>query len=179
MSGDIMGRDRTFVRGICVAAGLVFATAALAADGWSTYHNAEFRFSAELPGTPSVTSTPAQTSAGTAPGITGQLQTPGGGALFIGATDYSRLNPSPDLQARLESAVAGAISNSKQTLDSETTITVDGVPGRDIKAHSGSIVSQARLLMTRDRLFMAVGVGLAADGVPAEYSRFAQSLKPD
>jgi len=170
---------RKFVGAAGLVLGLALGSASLAADAWTPYHNPEFKFSVELPGTPSVRANPAQTPGGEAPGVIGQLPT-AAGVLMFGANDYSALPRSSDLQARLEAAVAGAISNSKQTLDSETKITVGGVPGRDITAHNDSFVSRSRLLMTPDRLFIVVGVGAPVSaGVPAEYPRFALSLKPD
>jgi opacity protein-like surface antigen len=175
---QIMTRRHFIARAAGAVAALAVASTALAADAWSTYRNAEFHVAIDFPGTPEVRPDPAQTPSGVAPGIAGQLVV-GQGVLIFGVADYSRLNPGSDLNARLEAAVAGAMSNSKQTLDSETTINVGGVPGRDISSHDAQYVARSRLLMTHDRLYMAVGIAPTANGVPAEYARFAQSMRPD
>jgi hypothetical protein len=67
----------------------------------------------------------------------------------------------------------------KLTLDEGGVIAVDGVPGREFTGHNAEVVMKKRILLKDGRVYSATGVGVARAGVPAEYARFARSLKPD
>lgn len=162
-----------------VVAALTFSSASAASDGWRTYHNPTFRFSIEVPADPSLDSmvTPAA-GARWAPMTTGSITT-AFGSLFFTAADYSKVQTFSDVDAALESDVTYNLRVENLILDSETKITVDGVPGRDFAAHNADSAVRSRMLLKDGRLYTATGMGSIANGVPADYSRFALSLKPD
>jgi hypothetical protein len=165
----------------CAIVALAFTSASAAAEGWRTYHDPTFRFSIEVPAAPTL-DTGAVTPAARgrwAPMLSGSITTAGSDSLLFTATDYSKVQTFSDVDAALESNVAYNLRVADLTLDSETKITVGGATGRDVAAHNADTVVRMRLLFKDGRLYAATGQGSPATGVPADYRRFALSLKPD
>lgn len=174
-----MARLPNFVGAACVAAMLALASGSLAADGWSTYRNAEFRFSVDIPSPPEIKAN--DVAAGDPPGVTGTVAVAGGGGLFFEAGDFraaisaGKVDPAHLLDQMMSSNLALL----KLTEDEGAVIVVDGAPGREFTAHNAELVMKKRILLKAGRVYTAAGIGRAAVGAPAEYARFARSLKPD
>ncbi len=162
-----------------VVATLALSSTTAAADGWNTYRSPTFRFSIEVPASPTLDSMVTPAAGGRwAPMTTGSITT-AFGSLFFTAADYSKVQTFSDVDAALESDVAYNLRAENLILDSETKVTVDGVPGRDFAAHNADSAVRTRLLLKDGRLYTATGMGSIANGVPTDYRRFALSLKPD
>jgi hypothetical protein len=167
------------IAAVCVIVAIVVAGSALAADGWSTYHNADFGLSIDTPTPPQtqVTSTPSP--GGAIPTLVGNVAISQDAVLVFTSGDYHSLPVATDVDAVLEAGVQGGVSAASATLDSETKIVVDGIPGRDVVMHGAGFVARSRILFKNRRIYAAIGVGSAATGVPAQYDRFMRSIKLD
>jgi len=173
-----MARRPNFAGAACVAAMLALASGSLAADGWSTYHNAEFRFSVDTPSPPEIK---ANDLAAGLPGVTGTVAVAGGGGLFFEAGDFRAAISAGKVDPAhlLDQMMSRDLSALRLTEDEGAVIDVGGAPGREYTAHNAEVVMKKRILLKAGRAYTATGIGLAAVGAPAEYARFARSLKPD
>lgn len=164
---------------IFAMAALAIATGALAADGWTTYRNADFRFSIEVPYPPEITAT--ESVEGGPPGVKAIVGAGDGGALVFEAADVSKLLASGkvDKEHILDVAMSAALKGPTLTEDTGAVIAIRGTPGREFTAHNADVVVRERILLKNGRLYSATGIGRTAKGVPAQYPRFVQSLTPD
>jgi hypothetical protein len=174
-----MARRPNFAGAACVAAMLALASGSLAADGWSTYRNAEFRFSVDTPSPPEIKVN--NVAAGDLPGLTGTVAVAGGGGLFFEVGDFRAAIKAGQVDEAhlLDHMMSRDLSALKLTEDEGAVISVGGAPGREYTAHNAELVMKKRILMKGGRVYAAYALGLAAVGAPAEYARFARSLKPD
>jgi hypothetical protein len=167
------------IAAVCATAVVLIAGAALAADGWSTYRNADFGLSIDTPTPPQTQVTSTASPGGPIPTLVGNVAISQDAVLVFTSGDYHSLPAPPDVDAVLEAGVQGGVSASGATLDSEVKIDVEGIPGRDITMHGQGFVARSRILFKNRRIYAAIGVGSVAAGVPAEYDRFMRSMKLD
>jgi hypothetical protein len=107
------------------------------------------------------------------------------GAVLMAMSDYSGLGAAPSLFANpdvqskiLEGGVQGAVTESHSTLVSETTISVEGNPGREIyyKGDKQPFVGKAWIILVGERAYALTGVGEATAGVPRAFERMSKTL---
>jgi hypothetical protein len=174
-----MGRIRGSLRAACLTAGLAVASAALAQDAWSVHRYDRFRFSIETPRPPTVTDLQVPTQAAPATGMLAEVDINGGAsALVFASVDFTGYSM-PEADKLLEITVGGTLKPEDFKLDSETNITVEGAPGRDVEAHNATKVMRERILLKNQRLYELLGIAPTASGVPVQYVRFMHSLKLD
>ena len=167
--------SQSFAAAFAVTA--LLAGAALAADGWTTYRNDAFHVSIQTPIALTEKIGTTATAAGAVPtlsaiGALGQT-----GALFVTVGDYGAINSNATDDAILDGAVKGGVDNSHTTLDSVTNITVAGAPGRDVVSHDARTMLKTRILYKNHRIYAAIGAGAAGTPFPADYARFAGSMR--
>jgi hypothetical protein len=155
------------------------ASGAAAADGWVPYHNASYGFSVEAPMAVALTPSTADTAVGKVPLLNGMADMGPKGVVGFTVGDYTGLPVSDDVDASLEGAVKGEASTLNATMDSETTITVDGAPAREVNLHTDKFIMRSRIVRSGSHIYTLSGIGYPGTGVPAEYDRFAASFKLD
>ena len=161
---------------VACAAALAGASAAAALAAWSTYSNAEFHVAVDTPAPPRVESKVVKRDGGDAPTLSGQLVY-GSTVMVFTVSDVSHTAVADNPTAALEQAVAGASRN--RTVDSVTSITVNGAPGRYIVAHNDAASLRARIFFSGNRLYAALAGAPAGQEPAAEYTHFANSLRAE
>jgi hypothetical protein len=162
-----------------VAVMLVGGAALAQSAAWRTYSNADFHFSVDVPGETKEQLTNTPSAGGQMPTLFVAVDLGDRGALLVLAADMNSLNTAATPDELLEGGVKGALTNTKATLDSETSFTLPGgVVGRDVVSHTDATKFRYHVMYANKRVIGALGAGPLATGVPAEYDRFAASLKP-
>lgn len=162
---------------------MMFAGAAVAEPGWQTYSNPDYAFAIDTPGAPVLTTNTTQIAGKPISALTGTITIGTRGGLVFTVTDFSSLvqgaAPSAaDDDVALDNAVQSSVASMQGTLDNVSKIEVDGGPGREANIKIGDrAVARERAVMHGTHLYILIGVGPAADGVPPEYDRFESSLR--
>lgn len=160
-------------------AALAAASSARAAE-WTTYAHPELGFSIDSPTPLATQTTSAATPKGTVQTTLFAVDEGQGGAIVLAVGDYRGVKLGDmDIQKGLDGAVQGAVAKLNATLISETPITVDGFPGREITARAdpAGLLIKGRIVYADQRLYQLMAVGPAAAGVPADFTRLETSLK--
>ncbi len=161
-----------------LATGLVLAPALATAQEWKEFTSAECRCSASFPGTPQQRTQTMRTNLGTLDAKMVTVEVPD--AFYaIAFVDYPRDKlgkTAPD--TLLDGARDGAVSNVKGKLASETKISMNGYPGRELRIEApGDLVLNARLYMVKERLYQTLVVMPKARENAADSKRFLDSFK--
>lgn len=106
----------------------------------------------------------------------------GNSAYMVGYSDYpAEIIEQSDPAAMLDGARDGAVSNISGTLISETAITLDGNPGRELvitaKVDDSDADVKARIYMVGNRLYQVLVIGVKGEVTPEDADAFLQSFK--
>jgi hypothetical protein len=170
---------RACIIGLTALAAVATASAASAAD-WTTYSHPELGFSIEAPAPLAVQTLSVATDVGPAPTTIFALDEGQAGAIILSVADYTGLKlRDVDKQKELDGLVNNLVARQSATLISQSPITVDGFPGREITARAdpAGLLIKARIVYAGKRLYHLVAIGPAASGLPADYDRLEASLK--
>ncbi|HEY3811605.1 MAG TPA: hypothetical protein VGL66_00140 [Caulobacteraceae bacterium] len=161
-----------------LTAAIVAVAASASAQAWLPYANTELGFSVETPVAAQVSNTTVATPVGDVPTLYGAIDLGERGGMVFSVGDYTALIAGRpfDVDKALEGSVQGEVANIKGVLDSETTITIDGEPGREVTAHTDTAKVRSRLVVRNSKIYMLIGVGPIATGVPPEFDRFEKSF---
>jgi hypothetical protein len=161
-----------------LTAAILAATPAASAQTWQKYANTDFNFRVETPGAPAISNASTATAAGAVPTFSATVELGDRGLLTVSVGDYGALlaGHSIDVDKALEGSVQGEVANIDGTLDSETTISVDGAPGREVIAHTVDAVVRSRMIFRDNRIYILMGIGPKAAGAPSEFERFEASF---
>ena len=169
---------------LAVTASLTMVAGATGADAaWQTYSNPAYAFAIETPAAPVLKTASTQITGKTITALTGSISLGTRGGLVFTVTDFSSLvqgaMPSAaDADVALDNAVQSSVTSMQGSIENETKIVVDGGPGREATIKIGDrAIAQERAVMHGTHLYILIGVGPAADGVPPEYARFEKSLQ--
>jgi hypothetical protein len=165
--------------GAAVAIVLACGAGASAQAAWQAYHNVKYGFSVEIPSDPRITEKTTAGSDGPVSGLSGAIDLHERGALVFTVVDYSATSKSNDPDTVMEALAKALVQKDESVLDSEISIIVHGSPGRDIVAHTGVFQRRVRIVYRNQRLYGLIGVGPVSSGAPAEFERFAGSLRFD
>ncbi len=166
----------TALAGAVIALGL--ASAALAQDSaWTPYRNDSFHVAFDFPVKPVEQLSSLDVSGAKVPTLMVSAALGERGALVAAAGDYGALPGGGSDDAVLDAAVQGALTNMAATQDSIAPITVAGVAGRDVTAHTATMRIRIRALYANRHIATAMGGGPASQPFIAEYERFAGSLR--
>jgi hypothetical protein len=160
-------------------AALAAASSAWAAD-WTTYAHPELGFTIESPVPPASKTTSTKTAGGAVQTTIFAIDEGQAGAIVLAVDDYRGVKLSPeDIRKGLEAAVQRPLTKMNATLLSETPITVDGFPGREISARAdpAGLLIKGRVVFAGQRLYQLLAVGPAATGIPSDFERLEASFK--
>lgn len=154
------------------------AIAAAQAQDWKEFNSNECRCSALFPGTPQSKTQGMQTKVGTLEAKMFMLEMPS--AFYAMAyVDYPKdavAKGAPD--ELLNGARDGAVGNVKGKLVSETKITMNGAPGRELRIEApGDLNLTARIYLVNQRLYQVLVVAPKAKEGEAEAKKFLDSFK--
>jgi hypothetical protein len=159
------------------AAAVAFASPALA-QPWQTYRSPDLGFTVETPGATEIKQMDIPTPVGPVKTTIGVVDMGDRGVVLFSVGDYGPLveGRAFDNDAALEGAAKGGVTNINGVIDSETTITVDGEPGREVVAHNDTLVMRSRVTLHHNKIYGLVGMGSKAVGAPPEFDRFETSF---
>jgi hypothetical protein len=169
---------RTPLRFLAPLALIVLAPALAAAQEWQDFNSPECRCSASYPGKPQPKTQSMQTKVGTLDARMFMLEMPN--AFYaLAFVDYPRdaiAKNSPD--SLLDAARDGAVGNVKGKLASETKVSMNGFPGRELRIEApGDLALQARMYLVKERLYQVLVVMPKAKESAADSKRFLDSFK--
>jgi hypothetical protein len=155
------------------------APAAAMAQEWKDFSSNECRCSAQFPGTPQQKTQTMQTKVGSLDAKMIMLEVPGAAFYALAFVDYPKDkvgDAKPD--GLLDGARDGAVSNVKGKLASETKISMNGYPGRELKIEApGDLALHARLYMVKERLYQSLVVMPKAKEASGDSKKFLDSFK--
>lgn len=155
---------------------LVFGgTGAVAADAWRTFKRADLGYAIDLPAEPDVSTSKVDTAVGPIDATTVTVDLGADGALMIMSSDYKVSAPA---EAMLDGAVSGVVGDSRE-LVSQTSVTVDGSPGRliQVKDKAGTYVAADLIVAKGSALYQVLGIGPTSKGLPPNYERVRRSFR--
>lgn len=158
---------------------LALAPAVASAQEWKDFTSAECRCSAQFPGTPQQRTQPAQSKFGSLEGKIITLDVPGNAWFAVYFTDYPKdaaEKRKPDVI--LNDARDEAVKNVKGKLATETKITMNGFPGRELRIDApGDMTLHARMYVVNERLYHLLVVTSKAKDASADAKKFLESFK--
>ncbi len=130
------------------------------AASWTSFRDPNGGFTVEFPGQPSVKRSSQPAGNGSSVAMTGYSANSGAASMNVIDTDFSRY--SLDATKVLDSAAAATKTSAAQTL-SDSSITVDGQPGRAlvIVDRAGNRVTD-RIFLVKGHLYQVMGMAPAA-----------------
>jgi hypothetical protein len=157
---------------------VALAPALASAQDWKEFSSQECRCSAQYPGNPQPKTQAMQTKVGTLEAKMFMLEMPT--AFYAMAyVDYPKdaLGKKPPDEL-LDGARDGAVGNVKGKLGSETKISMNGYPGRELRIEApGDLALQARIYMVKERLYQILVVMPKSKESEAEAKKFLDSFK--
>ncbi len=164
---------------ITLAALMLIACAAQ--PSFREFNAAKCGFTIQMPAEPKEESNSTEAS-GIKIDLTFYTAVVGNGAYVAGCNDFpADLMATADVEAMLDSAVTGAISNSNATLDSQSNIELDGNPGREVtgsaKIAGQDAVLKGRIYMVGNRLIQAIIVAPKGQIKDEDLSKYLESVK--
>lgn len=155
------------------------ASSAWAAD-WTTYAHPELGFTIESPLPPASTTTSTAITGGAVQTTIFAIDEGQAGAVVLAVDDYRGVKLSPeDVRKGVEAAVQRPLTKMHATLLSDTPITIDGFPGREITARAdpAGLLLKGRVVFAGQHLYQLFAIGPAATGVPTDFGRIETSFK--
>jgi len=157
---------------------LAMAPSLAAAQEWKPYNFDECHCSAQFPGTPQVRTTPVRTNLGNLDAKMATLEVPEGfyAIMFV---DYPKDRPTKSTPDDILTGVReGQVANLKGKLVSETKITMNGFPGRELRIEApGDLVLFSRVYLAKERLYQSLAVTPKKREGSADVKKFLDSLK--
>ncbi|MCA9156455.1 MAG: hypothetical protein KDA38_16800, partial [Planctomycetales bacterium] len=147
---------------------------------WQTFNSTAGGYSIEMPGRPLPRTQFTPTPAGP---ITNYIQSLDKGK-FVYMCSHADYPPSlvtpQTIDTMLDMAAEGAAQNVKGTINSKTTISVGGFPGREIR-FSGNMAgrpfqARSRVVLAGNRMIMALKIGEPGAGSDSEDDRYFNSM---
>jgi hypothetical protein len=157
---------------------VALAPAIALAQDWKEFNSEDCRCSAAFPGTPQPKTQGMQTKVGTLEAKMFMLEMPNAfyAMAFVDYPKEAMGKQSPD--QLLESARDGAVGNVKGKLASETKISMNGYPGRELRIEApGDLALVARLYLVKERLYQILVVMPKAKEGTADAKKFLDSFK--
>ena len=146
---------------------------------WQTYTAPDGSFSVELPGKPTVETTPVPVEGGSTTPMTMVSVNPTSSTSYMCsyAEDESIRRKSAD--EALESARDGSLRKTQGTLISQKRTTVQGYPALDMQMRArGNSLVDSRLILVGDRLYMVMAVAMVPEeGEAKTVQRMFESFK--
>ena len=158
---------------------LTLAPAVAMAQEWKDFTSAECRCSAQLPGMPQQRSNTMQSKFGTLDAKMIMLDVPGTAFFALFYVDYPKDVITKDKPDEILNDVReAAVANVKGKLRSETKITMNGFPGREVKIDSpGKMVMHGRIYLVKERLYQVIVVMPESRESAGESKKFLDSFK--
>ena len=154
----------------------VAGTSSTYAQEWKAIKPEGTGISVEMPGDPKPTTQSVDTPAGKVEIVLYVLEVPKG-AFLVNATTIPPNAPPATVDERLDGARNGAVNNSGGKLVSESKITLDGHPGRQLLIENAmGLFIHARVFIVDKKLVQTVAVSDQKDATP-DIKRFMDSLK--
>jgi hypothetical protein len=160
-------------------AAIGFASGAQAGT-WTVCPHPELGFSIEAPAPLATASTTQATAMGPVKTVVFAIVENDTSPIALAVADYSGVNLAGlDVQKALDAAVKDPLGRLHAVLLTQTPITVDGFPGREItgRADPDGLLVKGRIVFTGRRLYQLVAIGPATSGVLADFDRLEASLK--
>ena len=160
---------------------MLLASGAIADEGWKDNRSDDCRCSAQFPGTPQTKSQKMQSSIGPLDSKMIMLEVPNSAFYALAYVDYPKEEvgkANPD--KLLDGARDGAVGKVKGTLKSETKISMNGFPGRELRIEApGDIALAARIYLVKERLYQTLVVTPKPRSEAPEVKKFLDSFKFD
>jgi hypothetical protein len=155
--------------------------ACAAQPSFREFNAAKCGFTIQMPTDPKEESTSTEAS-GIKIDLTFYTAVVGNSAYVAGCNDFpADLMATADVNAMLDSAVDGAITNSNATLDSQSNIELDGNPGREVtgsaKIAGQDAVLKGRIYMIGNRLIQAIIVAPKGQIKDQDVTKYLESVK--
>lgn len=167
------------VTGPLVAVFLALAPAVAVAQDWKDFTSAECKCSAQFPGMPQQRTQPHQSKYGALESKMILLDVPGTAFFALAFIDYPKeaeASRKPD--EMLADIRDTAVGNVKGKLTSETKITMNGYPGRELRIDSpGNMSLHARFYLVKDRIYQSLVVVPKAREGSGDAKKFLDSFK--
>lgn len=158
---------------------LALVPAVAVAQEWKDFTSAECRCSAQFPGMPQQRTQPLQSKLGALEAKMIILDVPGTAFFALFFMDYPKdavSSRKPD--ELLADARDAAVNNVKGKLASETKVTMNGFPGRELKIDApGDMTLHARMYVVKDRLYQAIVVLPKSRDSSGDGKKFLDSFK--
>lgn len=157
----------------------VLVPAVASAQEWKDFTSAECRCSAQFPGMPQQRTQPLQSKLGALEAKMIILDVPGTAFYALFYMDY----PKDAVSSRkpddlLADAKDAAVSNVKGKLASESKITMNGFPGRELRIDApGDMQLNARMYVVKERLYQAIVVLPKTREGSGDAKKFLDSFK--
>jgi hypothetical protein len=145
-----------------------------AASTWKTFSYPKLGFSVELPREPEVQQATTPTDRGPRPVTTYTIDDGVRGAAIVTVIDFGGSSQDPD--TLLETGVKSAVDAIHGRLLSETSIVLDGNPGRDIMVVIPGGGACDRIIWAQGRLYQVLLAGPETTGAASSY-RTTSSFK--
>jgi len=147
---------------------------------WSAYSPKDGSFSAQFPGTPEETVSPANGPAGKVDMHQFAVERQSGSAYMASYTDFPNAATSPDdVRQRLVAVRDVAVKSAQATLVNDREITVNGILGREFTASMAIpevVTTHTRVFMKGGRLFQFMALVPNTLSEEADVRRFLDSI---